>query len=180
MKNEKLQANYTTDGNVYQLFLPMDIGELIPADDSVRLLSAVLERMNYSKLYAAYSRMGRIEISPKRLFKIIVYGYMNGIYSSRKLEQACRRDVNFMYLLGRKKTPDHATIARFRSERLREVVDDLFSQLVEQFAAVGELSLASVFIDGTKLEANANRYSFVWKKATQKNQEKLQETIKIE
>ena len=79
----------------------MDIGELIPADDSVRLLSAVLERMNYSKLYAAYSRMGRIEISPKRLFKIIVYGYMNGIYSSRKLEQACRRDVNFMYLLGR-------------------------------------------------------------------------------
>lgn len=158
----------------------MDIGELIPDDDSVRLLSAVLERMDYSKLYAAYSRMGRIQLSPKRLFKILVYGYMNGIYSSRKLEQACRRDVNFMYLLGREKAPDHATIARFRSERLTEVVDDLFSQLVEQLAGAGELSRSSVFIDGTKLEANANRYSFVWKTSTQKNQEKLQETMKRE
>jgi transposase len=158
----------------------MDIGEMIPADDSVRLLSAVLERMDYRKLYAAYSRMGRIELSPKRLFKILVYGQMNGIYSSRKLEQACRRDVNFMYLFGREKAPDHATIARFRSERLTEIVEDLFSQLVQLLAAAGELSLLSVFIDGTKLEANANRYSFVWKKSTQKNEQKLQEKMKAE
>ncbi len=180
VNTKNLQQNYTTDGNVYQLILPMDIGDMIPADDSVRLLSAVLERMNYNKLYAAYSRMGRIEISPKRLFKILVYGYMNGIYSSRKLEQACRRDVNFMYLLGREKAPDHATIARFRSERLTEVVDELFEQLVQYLAAAGELSLSSVFIDGTKLEANANRYSFVWKKSTQKNEQKLQEKMKAE
>ena len=124
--------------------------------------------------------MGRTEISPKRLFKILVYGYTNGIYSSRKLEQACRRDVNFLYLLGREKGPDHATIARFRSERLTEMVDDLFSQLVQQLADAGELSLSSVFIDGTKLEANANRYSFVWKKSTQKNQDKMQEAMKRE
>jgi transposase len=158
----------------------MDIGEMIPADDSVRLLSAVVKRMDYSKLNAAYSRMGRIEISPKRLFKILVYGVMNGIYSSRKLELACRRDVNFMYLLGGEKAPDHATIARFRSERLTEVVDDLFGQLVRLLADAGELSLASVFIDGTKLEANANRYSFVWRKSTQKNEQKLQEKMKTE
>ncbi|WP_217645104.1 transposase, partial [Pelosinus propionicus] len=84
----KIQANYITDTNIYQLVLPMDIGEMIPEDDSVRLLSAVLERLDYSKLYTTYSRMGRIERSPKRLFKILVYGYMNGIYSSRKLEQS--------------------------------------------------------------------------------------------
>ncbi|HML33732.1 IS1182 family transposase [Sporomusa sphaeroides] len=158
----------------------MDIGDMIPADDSVRLLSAVMERMDYSKLEAAYSRVGRIERSPKRLFKILVYGYMNGIYSSRKLEQACRRDVNFMYLLGREKVPDHATLARFRSERLTDVIDDLFTQLVRQLADAGELSLSSVFIDGTKLEANANRYSFVWKKSTQKHEQKLQEKMKGE
>ena len=158
----------------------MDIGELIPADDSVRLLSAVLERMDYSKLHAAYSRLGRIERSPEILFKIIVYGHMNGIYSSRKLEQACRRDVNFMYLLGRSEAPDHATIARFRSERLTDVVEDLFSQLVHILAEMGELSLCSVFIDGTKLEANVNRYSFVWKKSTQKNEAKMQEKMKNE
>ena len=158
----------------------MDIGDMIPADDSVRLLSAMLERMDYSKLYAAYSRMGRIEISPKRLFKLLVYGYMNGIYSSRKLEQACRRDVNFMYLLGWEKAPDHATIARFRSERLTEVIDDLFAQLIGHLADAGELSRLSVFIDGTKLEANANRYSFVWRKSTQKNEAKLQERMRKE
>jgi transposase len=158
----------------------MDIGEMIPADDSVRLLSAVFERMDFTKLHAAYSRIGRIETSPESLFKIIVYGYMNGIFSSRKLEQACRRDVNFMYLLGRAPAPDHATIARFRSERLTEVVEDLFSQFVRLLADAGELSLCSVFIDGTKLEANANRYSFVWKKSTEKNEAKMQEKMKVE
>lgn len=160
--------------------MPMDIGEMIPADDSVRLLNAVLERMDYRKLRAAYSRLGRIERSPESLFKVLVYGYMNGIYSSRKLEQACRRDVNFMYLLGREAAPDHATIARFRSQRLTDVVEDLFAQLVALLAEVGELSLCSVFIDGTKLEANANRYSFVWKKSTQKNEAKMQEKMKTE
>jgi len=172
MKNKKIHSKYTTDGNIYQLVLPMDIGEMIPEDDSVRLLSAVLERLDYSKLYAAYSRMGRIKRSPKRLFKILVYGYMNGIYSSRKLEQACRRDVNFMYLLGREKAPYHATLARFRSERLAEVIYDLFTQLVQQLADAGELSLSSVFIDGTKREANANWYTFVWKKSTQTQEQR--------
>ena len=141
---------------------------LIPADDSVRLLDAVLERVDYSKLRAAYSRIGRMERAPESLIKILVYGYMNGIESSRKLEQACRRDVNFMYLLRGARAPDHATIARFRSERLAGVIEDLFEQLVRLLVEMGELSLCSVFLDGTKLETNANRYSFVWKKSTQK------------
>jgi transposase len=85
-----------------------------------------------------------------------------------------------MYLLGREPAPDHATIARFRSERLPGVIDDLFDQLVQLLAESGELSLESVFIDGTKLEANANRYSFVWKKTTLKNEAKMQEKMKTE
>lgn len=162
------------------MVIPMDIGELIPEDDSVRLLSAVLERIDYSKLHAAYSRLGRIERSPERLFKILVYGYMSGIYSSRELERACRQNVNFMYLFDRASAPDHATIARFRSERLPNLIEDLFSQLRCLLAEAGELSLLSVFLDGSKLEANANRYSFVWKKSTQKNEAKMQEKIKTE
>ena len=141
----------------------LDVALLIPVDDSVRLLNAVFERIDYSKLRSAYSRIGRIERSPESLFKIVVYGYMNGIVSSLKLEQACRRDVNFMYLLGGAPAPDHATIARFRSERLTDAIEDLFTQLVKLLAEAGELSLSSVFIDGTKFEANANRYTFVWK-----------------
>ncbi|KAF0198053.1 MAG: hypothetical protein FD169_116 [Bacillota bacterium] len=64
---------------------------MIPDDDSVRLLNAVLERMDYSRLHAVCSRPGRIERSPESLFMVLVYGYMNGIHTSRKLEQACRR-----------------------------------------------------------------------------------------
>ena len=175
-----LQPNYTLTGGVYQLALPIDVGLRIPADDSVRLLSAVFERMDYSKLRAAYSRMGRSEWSPESLFKIVVYGYMNRIYSCRELEKACKRDINFMFLLRGAKAPHRSTIARFRSERLTDAVEDLFSQLVDQLAKAGELSLQNVFIDGTKLEANANRYSFVWKKTTQKNEAKMQEKMKVE
>jgi len=180
MKPNLQQEYYTTVPAVYQLVLPVDIGDLIPADDSVRLLNAAMERMEYKKLYAAYSRIGRNEKSPKHLFKILVYGYMNGIYSSRKIEQACRRDINFFYLLGGQSAPDHATIARFRSNRLTEVIEELFGQLVNQLAGQGELSLLSAFIDGSKLEANANRYSFVWKKSVKKNEHKLQEKIKVQ
>src|SRR5690554_1808541 len=92
MERNILLEKYTSTGGVYQLVLPMDVGILIPEDDSVRLLSAVIERMDFSKLHAAYSRLGRIETSPESLFKVLVYGYMNCIYSSRKLEQAYRRD----------------------------------------------------------------------------------------
>lgn len=160
--------------------LPVDIGEMIPADDSVRLLNAVLERMDYSKLHAAYSRLGRIETSPESLFKVVVYGRMNGFHTTRQLERACQRDINFMYLLGRREAPDHATIARFCYERLPQAAEDLLSQLVSLLAEAGELSLCNVFIDGTKLEADANRYSFVWKKATEKSEAKMQAKMKSE
>lgn len=181
MKKNILQKDYTPNENIYQLLLiPTDIGELIPSDDSVRLLSTIMERMDYSKLYKTYSRMGRSETSPKKLFKILVYGYMNGIYSSRKLESSCRRDINFMYLLGREGAPDHSTIARFRSERLKGAIEELFCQLVELLKQNGEISCENLFIDGTKLEANAGRYTFVWKKSVGKHEVKMQEKMKEE
>nr|WP_263488092.1 transposase [Clostridium sp. FP2] len=103
---------------------------------------------------------------------------MNDIYSSRKIEKACKRDINFMWLLRGRKAPDHNTIARFRSKRLVGVVDDLFNQLVEKLKTYGEVEFKNIFIDGTKIEANANKYTFVWKKSTDKFQAKLQEKIK--
>jgi len=175
-----IQPDYSVFGSVYQLVIPMDIGEIIPIDDSVRLLNAIFERMDYSKLYSAYSRIGRIETSPKNLFKIIVYGGMNGIYSSRKLESSCQRDINFMFLLGREPAPDHSTIARFRSERLPGVIEELFMQLVGFLKEFGEISCENIFVDGTKIEANAGRYTFVWKKSVGKNEARMQEKMKQE
>lgn len=121
----------------FQLFLPINFEINIPADDSVRLLSNVLEEIDYTELYGAYFCREKIcAVSPKILFKILVYAYMNNLYSSRKIETACKRDINFMYLPEGAKTPDHNTIVGFRNTRLKNIIDNLF-------------------VDGTKIESNA-------------------------
>jgi transposase len=153
---------------------------MIPADDSVRLLNATVERMDLRKLYEAYSPYGRIGTSPKALFKVLVYGYMSGLYSSRKIERACLRDINFMYLLGGMKAPDHNTIARFRSDRLKDIIDELFMQLTSLLAEAGELSCKTLFVDGTKLESFSNRYRFIWRKSVEKSAAKMREKMKKE
>ena len=157
----------------------MNLEIIIPSDEPVRLLNAVLEELDYRKLTATYSRLGRIEYSPRLLFKIVLYGCSRGIYKSREIERACRENINFMYLLEGKRPPDHNTIARFRKDHLPNAIEDLLYQMVQLLVAHGEISFeeSAVFIDGTKIEANANRYSFVWKTGSTKKQLKLGEKI---
>lgn len=172
------QKNYTEFGGYYQLALPLNIETLIPEDDSVRLLSLLLEGLNYEKLYKAYSSTGRKPaVEPRILFKVLTYANMNNVYSSRKIETACRRDINFMWLLGGESVPDHSTIARFRKDYLPQALEDLFYQMVQYLYRIGEIKFDNLFIDGTKIEANANRYTFVWKKAVNKNEAKMFEKI---
>ena len=157
----------------------MNLEIIIPSDEPVRLLNAVTEELDYRRLTATYSRLGRIEYSPRLLFKIVLYGCSRGIYGTREIERACRENVNFMYLLEGHRPPDHNTIARFRKEHLPYAVEDLLNQMVKLLVQWGEISFeeSAVFIDGTKIEANANRYSFVWKTAVTKRQAKLGEKI---
>jgi len=171
--------NYTEFDGYYQLVLPLNIEMLIPNDDSVRLLSQILEGLNYEKLYKAYSSTGRKPaVEPRIMFKVLTYAYMNSIYSSRKIETACRRDINFMWLLQGESLPDHSTIARFRKDYLADAVEDLFYQMVQYLHSLGEAKFENLFVDGTKIEANANRYTFVWKKVVNKNEAKMFEKIK--
>ena len=90
-----LQTNYSAIENGYQLWIPLDCSIRIPEDDPVRLLNAVAERMDYREIEAAYSRCGRIEYSPKILTKVIVYGYMRGIITTREIERACKENICF-------------------------------------------------------------------------------------
>ena len=171
---ELYNKNYTEFNGCYQLILPLNYEVLIPKDDSVRLLSQILEGLNYKELYQAYSSTGRKPaVEPKILFKVLTYAYMNNVYSSRKIESACKRDINFMWLLEGGRVPDHSTIARFRKEYLAEAVEDLFYQMVQHLHHIGEVNFENLFVDGTKIEANANRYTFVWKKAVNKNESKM-------
>ena len=170
-----LQSDYSKNGSYIQLSLPIHTECLIPVDDSVRLIDQVLEEIDYRELYLTYSSEGRNPaVSPKTLFKVMVYAYSQHIYSSREIEKACKLNLAFMYLLRGEKVPDHNTIARFRKHHLASCVEGLLTQLVELLAEADEIQFENLFIDGTKIEANANKYSFVWRGAIEKNEAKLQ------
>ena len=170
-KNINLQKNYSLNESGYQLKLPLNIEILIPEDDSVRLLSQFVETMDLTDLYSTYERIN--SVSPRTLLKIVLYSYMNGDYSSRSMELNCKRDINFMFLLEGAPVPDHATFARFRSIHFAPCAKRILAEMSNALFDLGEISGETIFIDGTKIEANANKYTFVWKKAVTKNQEKL-------
>ena len=167
----KLQKDYTQNSDGYQLKLPLNIETIIPEDDSVRLLSQFVEGMDLIDLYSTYKRIN--SVSPRTLLKIVLYSYMNNDYSSRSMELNCKRDINFMYLLEGAKAPDHATFARFRSIHFAPCAKRIFAEMSNFLYQLGEVSGEAIFIDGTKIEACANKYTFVWKKAVTKNQAKL-------
>ena len=167
----KLQKDYTLNEEGYQLKLPLNIETIIPEDDSVRLLSQFVEAMDLTDLYSTYERIN--SVSPRTLLKIVLYSYMNGDYSSRSMELNCKRDINFMFLLEGAPAPDHATFARFRSIHFAPCSKRIFAEMSNTLFDLGEVSGETIFIDGTKIEASANKYTFVWKKAVTKNQAKL-------
>lgn len=168
-----LHKDYTLKGGNYQLKLPLNIDFLIPDNDSVRLLSQFVEEMNLEDLYATYSRVRENQATPRQMLKILLYSCMNHRYSSRLMELSCRRDVNFMYLLENSPVPDHSTFARFRSIHFAPCAERIMAEMTNFLYDIGEISGDAIFIDGTKIESCANKYTFVWKKAVTKNLEKL-------
>ena len=170
-KHINLQKNYSLNQSGYQLKLPLNIETIIPEEDSVRLLSQFVEAMDLTDLYSTYERIN--SVSPRTLLKIVLYSYMNGNYSSRSMELNCKRDINFMFLLEGAPAPDHATFARFRSIHFAPCSKRILAEMSNALFDLGEISGETIFIDGTKIEAAANKYTFVWKKAVTKNQTKL-------
>lgn len=170
MNKPDLQVNDTAKVNGMQVVLPLDLGMRIETNDKVRTLIEVTERMDYSELIGTYQRQPhRGEATPKQMFQIVMLGFMIERLTTRKIESACRNDIRFMYLLSGNKAPDHSKIARFIKKHLGDgVAEKLFYQLVLLLKEWGEIAFENLFVDGTKIEANANRYSFVWAKATSK------------
>ena len=175
--NKLLQKDYTLSSLYYQIKLPLDVELLIPADDPVRLLSAFVEGMELRDLYQTYGKIKKNQATPRQLFKIMVYASMNRIYSSRDIETVCHRDINFMYLLEGKTVPDHATFARFLSLHFAQCSKKTLAELSQLLYSLGEISGKTIFIDGTKIESAANKYTFVWKKAVTKHQARLFDKI---
>ncbi len=159
------------------LLFPHCIGDFIPENDPVRVLDAIVEHLDISAIEATYKGGGASSFAPRMLLKVILYAYLQNIHSGRKMEALLKRDVNFMWLSGMQR-PDFNTINLFRKNRLADVMDDIFTQVVKMLVDAKFVSLEVQYIDGTKIEANANKYTFVWKKATKTNQDKLDLKVK--
>ena len=158
------------------MLLPPSLDELIAPKHPVRVVDEVLGKINIQPLINCYVSGGAASYHPGMLLKVIVYAYINNIYSSRKIEEALQQNIHFMWLSGMS-TPDHNTINRFRGERLRKPLKEIFTQVVQLLAAEGLLSLKELYTDGTKIEANANRYTFVWGNAIKTNKEKMKQQL---
>lgn len=151
---------------------PPTLDELVPKEHVVRVVNEVIEKISIEPLIERYKGGGSSSYHPRMLLKVIVFGYLNNIYSSRKLELALQENIYFMWLSGMEK-PDHNTINRFRSERLKGVIKEVFTQVVILLAESGHVDLQQVYTDGTKIEANANRYTFVWGRAIKTSKERI-------
>ena len=154
------------------MLLPPSLKELIDKNHPVRVVNDVVDRINVESLLALYKPGGTSVYHPRMLLKVLIYGYLSNIFSSRKMEAALKENIHFMWLSAMNK-PDHNTIARFRSERLKDVLKAIFGQVVELLVEEGLVSINTIYTDGTKIEANANKYSFVWGRAIQTSKERI-------
>ena len=158
------------------ILFPQRIDKDIAEDDPVRLLDALVDNLMLDNVYKLYKPSGRKPYHPQMMLKVILYAYMNNIYSCRRIESLLKRDIHFIYLAGYEQ-PDFITINRFRN-RVKKEINNIFTQVVLVLAAKGLISLDVEYIDGTKIESKANKYTFVWKRTVEKNRAKLQEQIR--
>ena len=158
------------------ILFPQRIDKDIAENDPVRVVDALVDSLRLENFRGLYNERGRSPYHPKMMLKAVIYGYMNNLYSCRKIESALKRDIHFIWLAGYEQ-PDFNTINRFRN-RVKEEINRVFTQLVVILAEKGFVTLDVEYIDGTKIESKANKYTFVWRKTTEKNRARLIGKIK--
>ena len=168
---------HTKSYNNNRLFLTIDPNEEISQNDPVRVVDHIVECLDLKGFSKLYKEKGRCAYDPKMMLKIILYAYMNNIYSCRKIERQVQRDIHYIWLAAQER-PDFVTINRFRN-RVKNEINNIFTQVVLLLADRGFITLDVEYIDGTKIESKANKYTFVWRKTVEKNRAKLQQKIRV-
>ena len=158
------------------LLLPPSLEEMIDPNHPVRVVNQVIDSLDIDALIRKYKGGGSSSYHPRLMLKILVYGYLTNLYSSRKIEQALNQNIHFMWLSAMT-YPDHNTINRFRSDRLKGALREVFSQVVLLLLEQGIITMKEAYLDGTKIEANANRYTFVWGRSIIKSRERIKKQL---
>ena len=149
------------------VLFPPRIDEDIAENEPVRMVNALVESLNLESFRKLYKECGRSPYHPRMMLKVILYAYMNNIYSCRKIEKLLHRDIHYIWLAGYEK-PDFITINRFRN-RVKKEINEVFTQTVLLLSSKGFISLNVEYIGGTKIESKANKYTFVWRKTVERS-----------
>jgi len=160
-----------------QVYLfPPNLEDMIAGNHPVRVVSEVMDRIDMDLIIKKYKGGGASSYHPRMLLKVLVYAYLNNVYSSRRIEASVKENIYFMWLAGMQQ-PDHHTINRFRSERLRNILKEVFAQVVLLLVDSGHVSLQEIYTDGSKIESVANRYTFVWGRAIKTSRDRIKQQL---
>ncbi len=157
---------------------PLTLEEMIPSNHKARVVNAVIDRLDISAIEDKYKAGGTSIYHPRMMLKVITYAYLDNVFSGRKIETLLAENVVYMWLSG-KNRPDFRTINMFRSKRLKGVFEGIFTQVVTMLNEEGLVSLDVQYIDGTKIESAANKYTFVWRKRVERSKAKLEDQIRV-
>jgi transposase len=158
------------------LLLPPSLGDLVPQTHPARIVSRVIDHLDISSIESKYKGGGTSCYNPRMLIKVLVYSYMCNTFSGRKIERQLKENIIYMWLSGYS-TPDFRTLNLFRSQRLNGDFESIFAQVVELIHREGLVTLDVQYIDGTKIESVANKYTFVWKGAVDTYDERLKTKV---
>ena len=165
------QKNYTP----IQMKFPVDLEKIIEISDPIYTFNEIMDKVDLKKyLVAEGSKVGRPRLDSIKLLKIILFAFMEYGYASlRNIHKLCNTDIRFIWLLDEMSAPSHMTIANFINEFLVDSIENIFNDINAYIFEADNVDLNHVYIDGTKLEANANKYSWVWKKSCITNRNKV-------
>ena len=155
-------------------FFPNSFDDYVPKDSKVRMVDRIVRSMDINPLMDTYAGTGAPPYSPMMLLSLVIFAYINGVYSCRSIADVLKYDVHYMWICGGKRL-SFATINRFRTNHMIKCIDFYFDAVVSILVEKGVISLEKQYVDGTKIESKANKYTFVWKKTVEKNKAKLME-----
>ncbi|WP_195609706.1 transposase [Mediterraneibacter glycyrrhizinilyticus] len=168
--------------NPKQGYLPLFLSDCLDLLDPVLTFDRLMGGIDLNKYLTDIPEYttGRLRYNPVNMLKTVLFGFMtSGYCSPRELEDNCKVNIRFMYLMDHQ-TPSYRTFGYFINEVLQDKIENIFNDINQAIFNEEHVDLQHIYIDGSKFEANANKYTWVWKKATEKFRYKLYEKITAE
>ena len=159
------------------VLFPMNIDSKIPKDSPVRLVNRIVDELDLTDIDFGYKGGGNSSYHPRMMLKVLFYAYLNNVYSCRKIAAQLEQNIYYMWLSGDQQ-PNFRTVNNFRSLHLKDNIHVLFVQVVYMLVDMGYITLKEIYVDGTKIESKANKYTFVWRKSVERYKEKLEAKIR--